>query len=249
MDELVEISRIIGQCMQESPHIQISSSLFTIPEAISELETMTGIMDELKSTKTIWGVKLPNWRLIRSATPCEDDGMPPSIKRKTTSHPPLTNHLVVGTINIVCRPTKDTSLRFVTYRLRKHLIDVTEIFSQLNGEKTHRLAKLIYLVVLLFLSLFWYAYGWPVKGKEDGSQSGGCGLTDHRSLGFVSIHADEPRAAGGPAAAGRLCSKALDGGGIGRGGMAGWGRNQEWDFFLWRIGVHLARAIRTSDRA
>ncbi|KAK8945909.1 hypothetical protein KSP40_PGU003751 [Platanthera guangdongensis] len=33
----------------------------------------------------------------------------------------------------------------LVYRLRKHLIDVTEIFSQLNGEKTRRLAKLIYL--------------------------------------------------------------------------------------------------------
>ncbi|KAK8958453.1 hypothetical protein KSP40_PGU015836 [Platanthera guangdongensis] len=41
LDELVETSRIIGRCMQEPPHIHISSSIYTIPEAISELETMT----------------------------------------------------------------------------------------------------------------------------------------------------------------------------------------------------------------
>lgn len=41
------------------------------------------------------------------------------------------------------------------YQRRKHLLDVTEIFSQLNDEKKRRLIKLIYLVTLLFLSLFW----------------------------------------------------------------------------------------------
>ncbi|KAI0489124.1 hypothetical protein KFK09_028966 [Dendrobium nobile] len=41
------------------------------------------------------------------------------------------------------------------YQQQKHLIDVTEIFSQLNDEKKRRLIKLIYLVTLLFLSLFW----------------------------------------------------------------------------------------------
>ncbi|KAK8955456.1 hypothetical protein KSP40_PGU018977 [Platanthera guangdongensis] len=46
LDELVETSRIIGKCMQEPPRIQISSSLFTIPEAISELESMSEVMDE-----------------------------------------------------------------------------------------------------------------------------------------------------------------------------------------------------------
>ncbi|XP_020577510.1 protein cornichon homolog 4-like [Phalaenopsis equestris] len=40
------------------------------------------------------------------------------------------------------------------YQRRKHLVDVTEIFNQLNNEKKCRLIKLIYLVVLLFLSLF-----------------------------------------------------------------------------------------------
>ncbi|KAK8945554.1 hypothetical protein KSP40_PGU013350 [Platanthera guangdongensis] len=46
MNELVETSRIIGRFMQEPPRIHISSSLYTIPEAISELETMTEVMDE-----------------------------------------------------------------------------------------------------------------------------------------------------------------------------------------------------------
>ncbi|KAK8965349.1 hypothetical protein KSP40_PGU001620 [Platanthera guangdongensis] len=46
MDELVETSCIIGRCMQEPPRIQISSSMYTISEAISELETMTEVMAE-----------------------------------------------------------------------------------------------------------------------------------------------------------------------------------------------------------
>ncbi|KAK8955085.1 hypothetical protein KSP39_PZI001924 [Platanthera zijinensis] len=46
IDELVETSRIIGQCMQEPPRIQISSTSFTIPEAIPELESMSEVMDE-----------------------------------------------------------------------------------------------------------------------------------------------------------------------------------------------------------
>ncbi|KAL0913844.1 hypothetical protein M5K25_017334 [Dendrobium thyrsiflorum] len=44
------------------------------------------------------------------------------------------------------------------YQQRKHLMDVTEIFNQLNGEKKRRLIKLIYLVILLFLSLFWMVW-------------------------------------------------------------------------------------------
>ena len=36
------------------------------------------------------------------------------------------------------------------------MIDVTEIFNLLNWEKKQRLFKLVYLVVLLFLSIFWY---------------------------------------------------------------------------------------------
>lgn len=44
------------------------------------------------------------------------------------------------------------------YQQRKHLLDVTEIFNQLNLEKKRRLIKLIYLVILLFLSLFWMVW-------------------------------------------------------------------------------------------
>ncbi|KAK8949640.1 Cytochrome b5 [Platanthera zijinensis] len=58
LDESAETSRIIGCCMQEPPRIQISSSLYTIPEAISELETMpkpVGISD----------VHLPTYPTVR----------------------------------------------------------------------------------------------------------------------------------------------------------------------------------------
>ncbi|XP_074568108.1 protein cornichon homolog 1-like [Curcuma longa] len=44
------------------------------------------------------------------------------------------------------------------YQRRQHLIDVTEIFNQLNQEKKKRLFKLVNLVILLFLSLFWMIY-------------------------------------------------------------------------------------------
>lgn len=44
------------------------------------------------------------------------------------------------------------------YMRRQHLIDVTEIFNQLDWEKKKRLFKLGYLVFLLFLSLFWLIY-------------------------------------------------------------------------------------------
>nr|GMD74997.1 protein cornichon homolog 4-like [Ipomoea batatas] len=39
------------------------------------------------------------------------------------------------------------------YLQRQHLIDVTEIFNQLNREKNRRLWKLGYLVILVFISL------------------------------------------------------------------------------------------------
>ncbi|KAK2981329.1 hypothetical protein RJ640_027236 [Escallonia rubra] len=44
------------------------------------------------------------------------------------------------------------------YMQRQHLLDVTEIFNQLNWEKKQRLFKLGYLIVLLFISLFWMIY-------------------------------------------------------------------------------------------
>ncbi|KAJ0051658.1 hypothetical protein Pint_00255 [Pistacia integerrima] len=40
------------------------------------------------------------------------------------------------------------------YRRRQHLVDVTEIYSQLNGEKKQRLFKLCYLIILLVLCYF-----------------------------------------------------------------------------------------------
>ncbi|KMZ66724.1 ER-derived vesicles protein ERV14 [Zostera marina] len=41
------------------------------------------------------------------------------------------------------------------YQKKKHLVDVTEIFNQLNMEKKIRLIKTVYLIVLLFMSMFW----------------------------------------------------------------------------------------------
>merc|ERR1712137_1032441 len=54
---------------------------------------------------------------------------------------------------LFCVPNLYYNVRL--YRQRQHLVDVTEIFNQLNGEKKRRLLKLINLVVLLFLSLSW----------------------------------------------------------------------------------------------
>lgn len=45
----------------------------------------------------------------------------------------------------------------VRYTQKQHLVDVTEIYNMLKWEKKKRLFKLGYLVMLLFLSLFWYA--------------------------------------------------------------------------------------------
>ncbi|KAI3982631.1 hypothetical protein MKX01_031370 [Papaver californicum] len=44
------------------------------------------------------------------------------------------------------------------YMRKQHLVDVTEIFNLLNWEKKQRLVKLVYLVLVLFLSLFWLIY-------------------------------------------------------------------------------------------
>lgn len=49
------------------------------------------------------------------------------------------------------------SLLDCRYQNKKHLVDVTEIFNQLNMEKKIRLIKTVYLIVLLFMSMFWYA--------------------------------------------------------------------------------------------
>ncbi|ESR58486.1 hypothetical protein CICLE_v10022158mg [Citrus x clementina] len=42
------------------------------------------------------------------------------------------------------------------YTRRQHLVDVTEIYSQLTWEKHLRLYKLCYLIILLVLCIFWY---------------------------------------------------------------------------------------------
>lgn len=54
---------------------------------------------------------------------------------------------------LLCVPNLYYNVRL--YQRRQHLIDVTEIFNQLNREKKRRLFKLVTLVILLFLTLFW----------------------------------------------------------------------------------------------
>ncbi|CAN6466548.1 unnamed protein product [Victoria cruziana] len=41
------------------------------------------------------------------------------------------------------------------YTQKKHLVDVTEIFNLLHGEKMRRIFKLAYLCCLLFTCIFW----------------------------------------------------------------------------------------------
>ncbi|CAD6340409.1 unnamed protein product [Miscanthus lutarioriparius] len=54
---------------------------------------------------------------------------------------------------------------YTLYQRRQHLVDVTEIFNQLGREKKRRLFKIVSLIVLLFLSLFWMI--WSVLSEED----------------------------------------------------------------------------------
>lgn len=65
----------------------------------------------------------------------------------------LSGHWIMS---LFCVPYLYYNLRL--YTQRKHLVDVTEIFNQLPWEKKQRLFKLIYLVSLLFLSIFWLIY-------------------------------------------------------------------------------------------
>ncbi|XP_057513321.1 protein cornichon homolog 4-like [Actinidia eriantha] len=51
------------------------------------------------------------------------------------------------------------------YMQKKHLVDVTEIFNQLNWEKKQRLFKLGYLIFILFISLFWMI--WTALEEEE----------------------------------------------------------------------------------
>ncbi|KAK3131536.1 hypothetical protein QOZ80_6AG0507740 [Eleusine coracana subsp. coracana] len=54
---------------------------------------------------------------------------------------------------------------YTLYQRRQHLVDVTEIFNQLGREKKRRLFKIVSLIILLFLSLFWMI--WSVLSEED----------------------------------------------------------------------------------
>ncbi|KAG2609242.1 protein cornichon homolog 4-like [Panicum virgatum] len=54
---------------------------------------------------------------------------------------------------------------YTLYQRRQHLVDVTEIFNQLGCEKKRRLFKIVSLIILLFLSLFWMI--WSVLSEED----------------------------------------------------------------------------------
>ncbi|KAF8379319.1 hypothetical protein HHK36_028753 [Tetracentron sinense] len=57
---------------------------------------------------------------------------------------------------LLCLPYMYYNVRM--YMRRQHLVDITEIFNQLNWEKKQRLFKLVYLIILLFLSIFWMIY-------------------------------------------------------------------------------------------
>eukprot|EP00262_Sarcandra_glabra_P020726 TRINITY_DN8407_c0_g1_i1.p1 TRINITY_DN8407_c0_g1~~TRINITY_DN8407_c0_g1_i1.p1 ORF type:complete len:137 (-),score=15.52 TRINITY_DN8407_c0_g1_i1:417-827(-) len=62
----------------------------------------------------------------------------------------LTGHWLMF---LLCAPNLYYNAR--QYTRRQHLVDVTEIFNLLNREKKHRILKLAYLIILLFLSIFW----------------------------------------------------------------------------------------------
>ncbi|KAL9328640.1 hypothetical protein ACSQ67_003643 [Phaseolus vulgaris] len=65
----------------------------------------------------------------------------------------VTRHWIMA---LLCAPYLLHNIRM--YRQRRHLIDVTEIFTLLPWEKKQRLAKFFYLVFTLFLSVFWMIY-------------------------------------------------------------------------------------------
>ncbi|GER44179.1 cornichon family protein [Striga asiatica] len=59
-------------------------------------------------------------------------------------------------MSLLCVPYLYYNIRL--YLRRQHLVDVTEIFNQLNWEKRLRLVKLGYIAILLVMSLFWMIY-------------------------------------------------------------------------------------------
>lgn len=64
--------------------------------------------------------------------------------------------LIYGTVLSIALVITLFFITLIRYRQGKHLVDVTEIFNMLPQEKKQRLFKLIYIIVILFLSLFWY---------------------------------------------------------------------------------------------
>ncbi|KAJ8748925.1 hypothetical protein K2173_013361 [Erythroxylum novogranatense] len=64
---------------------------------------------------------------------------------------------------LLCVPCVYHNLRL--YIQRQHLIDVTEIYNQMNREKQRRFFKLGYLVILLVMSIFWLL--WTVGEEGD----------------------------------------------------------------------------------
>ncbi|GJS38831.1 putative mitochondrial protein [Tanacetum coccineum] len=50
---------------------------------------------------------------------------------------------------------KNKNMRTLLYGRREHLVDVMEIFNQLNWEKKQHLIKLGYIIILIFITLFW----------------------------------------------------------------------------------------------
>nr|GMD99119.1 protein cornichon homolog 4-like [Ipomoea batatas] len=76
----------------------------------------------------------------------------------------VTGHWIAA---LICVPYLYYNVRL--YLERQHLIDVTEIFNQLNYEKKRRLWKLAYLVLLLFMSLFMLIYS-ALEDDDEHSQ-------------------------------------------------------------------------------
>ncbi|CAA0842282.1 Protein cornichon homolog 4 [Striga hermonthica] len=59
-------------------------------------------------------------------------------------------------MSLLCVPYLYYNVRL--YLGRQHLVDVTEIFNQLNWEKKQRIFKIVYNVFLLVMSMFWMIY-------------------------------------------------------------------------------------------
>ncbi|XP_052211263.1 protein cornichon homolog 4-like [Diospyros lotus] len=64
-------------------------------------------------------------------------------------------HLITGHwfMFLICLPYSYYNFRL--YSRKRHLVDVTEIFNQLPWEKKLRIFKLVYLVIVLCVSIFW----------------------------------------------------------------------------------------------